>query len=392
MKIQLKNPFAKKNADGENSERFKKIRRILIIAAVIIAVIATAFVAAKTVGNVAVSNVTDLFRKTLMSSSNGGWPLEVESLTLNEIKPVNNDILLLYNDKAQYITDKARTMGSIQYDASNSRVITNNGRSLSYDTIKGNVLLLSRTEKLGEIKSDGKIITAALSSHGNFALVTNGGENVLSKITVYSPSCKPVFEWNCADERIIDAAFSPNGKRISILAVGVQNASIYSRLTVFDTDSTEAVQNLSYEYSMMVRVFVTSKNVTMVAGDNQFIVYDKNYDRIDTLEYSEDQLNGVSFDDNGNAVLALKEFGGAQTRIYRYSAKGLKTAETTVAGEADYVRSYLNSVAVVSGRNATVLNREGQVIKTVTFESVPDKVIFTSNHFFTLEENTMKRY
>ena len=92
MKIQLKNPFAKKNADGENSERFKKIRRILIIAAVIIAVIATAFVAAKTVGNVAVSNVTDLFRKTLMSSSNGGWPLEVESLTLNEIKPVKVEV------------------------------------------------------------------------------------------------------------------------------------------------------------------------------------------------------------------------------------------------------------------------------------------------------------
>ncbi|MBR0121843.1 MAG: WD40 repeat domain-containing protein [Clostridia bacterium] len=392
MKIKIKKPRFGKNKEPRKKNRAKKLRHILVAAAGLVLVLSAAYIAAKTVGNVAVSNITDAFRKTFMSSSNGGWPLTVDILGIKEIKPVGGEILILSNDEAQLVTQHARTMGRVQFNASDSRTAVCNGRILAYDTAKGNVVLLSKTEKLTEISAGEKIYTACLAPNGNFAVVTGGESDAQSKITVYSSSGNAVFEWKCAGERILDASFSMNGKRIAVVASGVNNAVVYSRLVVFDIDDTKPLSEIKYDDSMMLRVCVTKTGRTVVTGDNQFVIYNKKMQRVDGLEYSENQLNSVSFDEKGNTVLAMREFGGAQTRIFRYSASGVKTAETTISGEADYVRCDGTVTAVVCGKNATKLNKNGQVTQTKTFDSVPEKVIYSSGSFFSLEENIIKKY
>jgi hypothetical protein len=394
LKINFKKPdFLNKNkTDGKVKPRRKKLKHALLITAAVALVLSVVYIAANTVGNVAVSNVTDSFRKVFMSSSNGGWPLTVESLSLKEIRPVGGEILVLYNDEAQFLTKGARTMGSVQFNASDSRVSVKNGRILAYDIAKGDVLLLSKTEKLTEISVQEKILTACLSHNGSFAVATEGGSNIQSKITVYSSSGKALFEWKCADERILDACLSKNGKKLAVLASGVRNAVVYSRLVVFSTDKTEPVSEVKFNDSMMLRVCITRTGRIIAVGDNQFAIYNKKMERTDGLEFSENQLNNVSFDEDGNAVISMREFGGAQTRIFRYSASGVKTAETTITGEADYIRCDGAVSVAVCGKTATKLNKKGQVTQTKTFESVPDKVIYSAGSYFSLEENILKKY
>ena len=185
---------------------------------------------------------------------------------------------------------------------------------------------------------------------------------------------------------------SGSGRRLAVVASGVRNAVVYSRLVIFDTDSTEPVSEIKYDDSMLLRVCITKMGRIIAVGDNKFDIYNKKFQRVDGLEYSENQLNFVSFDEDGNAVIAMREFGGAQTRIFRYSASGVKTAETTITGEADYVRCEGTVTVAVCGKTATKLNKKGQVTQTKTFESVPDKVIYTSGSFFSLEENILKKY
>ena len=166
MKIKIKKLRFGNNKEPRKKNRAKKLRHILVAAAGLVLVLSAAYIAAKTVGNVAVSNITDAFRKTFMSSSNGGWPLTVDILGIKEIKPVGGEILILSNDEAQLVTQHARTMGRIQFNASDSRTAVCNGRILAYDTAKGNVVLLSKTEKLTEISAGEKIYTACLAQNG----------------------------------------------------------------------------------------------------------------------------------------------------------------------------------------------------------------------------------
>ena len=392
MKINIRKPAFLRKKSGSENPHSKRIKHVALSVIAVALVLAAIYIAVRTVGNVAVSNVTDSFRKVFMSSSNGGWPLTVESLGVKEIKPVDGEILVLYNDEAQFLTQGARTMGSIQLNASDSRITVRNGRTLAYDVAKGAVVLLSKTEKLTEITVTEKILTACLAQNGNFAVATEGGADVQSKITVYSSSGNAIFEWKCAEERILDACLSGSGKRLAVVASGVNNAVVYSRLVVFDTDSTKPVFEIKYDDSMLLRVCITKMGRIIAVGDNKFDIYNKKFQRTDGLEYSENQLNSVSFDEDGNAVIAMREFGGAQTRIFRYSASGVKTAETTITGEADYVRCEGTVTVAVCGKTATKLNKSGQVTQTKSFESVPDKVIYTSGSFFSLEENILKKY
>lgn len=371
--------------------KFKKLKNALLIPAVVIVVLAIAFISAKTVGNVAVSNITDSFRKVFMSSSNDGWPYKTEVLNLREIAPIGDELLMLFNDNAICLSDSARTVGHIQFDASGSRMSICNGRVLAYDLVKGNIVLMSRTEKLGENTADGKILTACLGSDGSYAVAVED-EKVMSRIKVYSPYGKPEFEWSCANERIINASFSPDNRKIAILAIGSESAVVYSRLVVFRLDETEPEADIKYDDCMMLKVCITSGGKTIAVGDTQYVIYNKKYERIDGLEYTENQLNGVSFDKKGNAVICFSQFGGVSSRIYRYAYTGKKTFEATVKGNVSYVKADGAKAVAVSDGNAYVLDRSGQVVRTYEFDSIPDYTVYTSGSFFTLEEDSFKKY
>ena len=136
MKINIRKPAFLKKKNGDENPHPGRLKHALFIVLAVVLVLSAVYIAAKTVGNVAVSNITDSFRKVFMSSSNGGWPLTVESLSIKEIKPVDGEILVLYNDEAQFLTGGARTMGDVQLNASDSSTAVRNGRILAYDIAK----------------------------------------------------------------------------------------------------------------------------------------------------------------------------------------------------------------------------------------------------------------
>ena len=68
MKINIKKPQFRKNKDGKESPHPKRLKHALLITLAVVLVLAATYIAAKTVGNVAVSNITDSFRKRRLAA------------------------------------------------------------------------------------------------------------------------------------------------------------------------------------------------------------------------------------------------------------------------------------------------------------------------------------
>lgn len=371
--------------------KLRQLKYVLSVVGVVVVVFLAVFISARTVGNVSVSNITDGFRQLFSSSSTGGYPYKLESLNAKEIGHIGNDVFVLYNDSALVLTDSARIIGNVQLSSSSTRVKTCNGRALIYDTVKNTVVLMSKTEKLAETQAKGRILTAALGKNGSFAVAVNG-EASRSELAVYNSRQKNVFDWECAGERIIDMSFSADCKKLAVLAVGAENAVVYSRLVVFDIGKTEPVADLTYSDAMMLRVCFTSSGRLIAVGDNEFTVYNRDYERIDGLEYSENSLCGVSFDERGNAVICISEYGGAQTELIRYSSSGEKTFQTTFKSELSQVYADGSRTAVLSGKEVTVLNSAGETVKSVELEELPDSIVFAGGSIYSLEQESIVKY
>lgn len=375
-----------------NAITFKKILKILRIPIVVLVVAAALFLSIRLVGDVAVSNITDSIRqvKTVFSKSDG-YPYPLDTLNFRNVVPLGGGPLVIYDDSTLVMNAAADEVFTMQLGYSDSKAVTRNGRALIYSPSSNEVILQSKTEKLGSITEAAPVTVAALSEKGGFATSHSADENQ-SILTVYNNRFKKIFQWNCSQEFITDISLSGNGKRVAVAATGVENAEIYTRIIIFDVKKTEPIADIKYGGTLFLRVVYTNSNRIIAVGDNKTVVHNKKGEVIDELVYSEDSLISVCADDNGNTTVCYEEFGGSKTGIARYSSSGKKTCSIVVDGMPDCIAAHSGRIAVASGNSITVYSSSGNESKKIETESPVARIFICSGTVYTVEGGSIHKY
>lgn len=375
-----------------NKKLAKKIFTVMRIPLIILVVIAALFLSARLLGNVAVSNITDTLRMTSELFSQGkGYPYSTEVSRFRRVVPVGSSPMLLYEDSSVVLSSSAKEVFSLKLDSSDSRVISKNGRALIYSNSSNDIILQSKTEMLGKLTEEGAVVAAGLSKNGYFA-TSHATEANQSVLTVYNNRFEKVFQWNCSQERIADISFSSNGKKLAVTAIGAQDAEIYSRLIIFNINSTEPVADINYPGTLFLRVVFTTSDKVIAAGDNRTVVITGKGEAVDELVYPEDSILAVCSDDNGNTVVFYEEFGGSKTGMVRFSSAGKKTCSAVLEGIPDCVTVYGGKIAVANSQEITVYSSTGKITRTFETANPPSDIFCCSGEIYTVESGTVYKY
>ena len=375
-----------------NKKLAKKIFRIIRIPVVILVVACALFLSARLLGNVAMSNVTDTVRDVkTMFSKGGGYPYALESFDFRKVTAIGGNPLVIYNESASVLSSSASEIFSMKLDSADSKVISKNGRALIYSSTSNKAVLQSRTEKLGEIEEANTVVAAGLAKNGYMA-VSCVSDEYQSVLSVYNRYFEKVFQWNCSQERISDIGLSKNGKNIVVTAVGAENAEIYTRIIIFNINSSEPKADLMYRGTLFLRAVYTDSNKIIAVGDNRTVVLDKNGDTIEELVYSEDSISAVCVDDSGNTVICHEEFGGSKTAVVRFAKHGKKTAEFAVDGAPDCVAISGGKIALSNGDDITVYSSTGGEGKKHETEHAVAELFWCSGTLYTVENGCIYKY
>lgn len=375
-----------------NKKNLKKLLSLLIIPAVILVVAVAFLLSAKLLGNVAVSNAIDDLReiKTLFSDGKG-FPYSLGEEKISKIELIDNRIFILGEDKSTVLDFKAGVWFENQVDNPDSEVVIKNGRALIYSNSSKRVVMQSKTEELGSIDADGQVITATLGHNGFFA-TSHTGEEAQSVLTVYNNRFEKEFQWNCSNERIISIALSKNGKKVAVAAVGVEDAEIYTRIIVFNTDETKAVKDIEISGTLFLKLIWTNSDAIIAVGDNQTLVFDENGEKTDTLGYSDHKISCIKSDDKGNVVLCRTDLGGAKTYITVYKKDGTIVCEKSFDGEITDVDIDKNKFAVLRNGEITVYNFKGEEKEKIVPESEATLLLLKSGKCYTVENGKICKY
>lgn len=375
-----------------NKKTMKKILSFMRIPIVILVVIAALFLSARLLGNVAVSNVTDTLRYAgELFKKGGGYPYSTDISKFRKATSVGSSPLIIYDESSVVLSSSAREVFSMNLDYADSKVIAKNGRALIYSNSSNDVIMQSKTEKLGSITEEGAVVAAALSKNGYFA-TSHASDDNQSILTVYNNRFDKVFQWNCSQERISDISLSSNGKKLAVTAVGAENAEIYTRLLVFDIKSAQPLVDSKYSGTLFLRVVFTASNKVIASGDNRTVVITSKGEPVDELVYSENSILAVCADDSGNTTVFYKEFGGAKTGMVRFSSSGKRTCAATLDGIPDCVTAYGGKIVVASGTEVSVYSSNGKLSRTVETENTVSEVFCCSGEIYTVEGSTIRKY
>ncbi len=375
-----------------NKKLIKKIIYILRIPVVILVVIAALFLSARLLGNVAMSNVTDTVRQVgSMFKKGGGYPYASEFSGFRKVTDIGGSPIVIYEDSSVVLSSSAAEIFSMPLSYADSKIETKNGRAVIYSSSSNEVVLQSKTEKLGTITEADTVITATVSKNGYIATASKSEENQCV-LSVYNNYFEKIFQWNCSKERISDISLSNSGKKLAVTAVGAENAEIYTRVLVFDIDETAPIVDKRYNGTLFLRVVYTNSNKIIAAGDNRTVVLTNKGEAVDEFVYSEDSILAVCSDDSGNTAIFYEEFGGAKTGMVRFSSSGKKTCAITVDGIPDCVTANGGKIVVANGNEITVYSSSGKEIRTVEAKNRVSDIFCCSGEIYTVEGSSINAY
>lgn len=383
----------KKKKPNKKKPALTRRGRILVVAAVFLAVLAAVFTivfaGARASGNSAVSHITDGFRGLLSDKSQ--FPYDVSKPGVSEIRSMDGSVFVLSKGSAFTMSSSGKRSQSVALDFAAPRVYVNNGRALVCDMSRKTVKLLSKTEKLADYASENEMITAAVAANGSFAIASKSAD-ALSELIVCNSVGSEIYQWKCGKERIVDMSFSANARRLVVGVVGIENAVIYSRILILSFDNEKPLQEVKLDDSMLLRLCMTRSGNTVAVCDNRYELYDKELAHIEGGEFGEGSLSKVAFDDKGNSAICLSDEGGNKTTVIRYNSRGKKLFEATVDGTAGAAEVSGSKTALLTGNKVTVLNRSGDKVSLLELDNVPKDFVYADGHCFTLENNLLKKY
>ena len=388
--------MAENNIVNLNRERFwlllKKVLRALRIPLIVIVAFALLLFGVRLMGEVASSPLNDAMHDVRMLFRKGaGYPYALEAYQTRHVAMIGNDPLVLTRESCTVLDGSADTVQLTQLPCADSRAVIRNGRALIYSNTTGALLMLSRSRQL--LKQDvlSGVTTAALAANGSYATVT-GGEKARSTVQVYNRRQALQFQWDCAEERISSVALSDNGKLVAVLAVGAENAEIYTRLLLFRTDGSEPLLTQKYPGTLMLKVIFTSEGRLIAVGDNKTVALTRKGDRITELSYTADSLNDIETDDSGDVLLCYDALGGAKATVVRLNAKGRKTCEIdTEFAPSGYAVSRAG-FALADGNRITVYSAKGAEKRGMDAAGEVTQLLTADRRIYTVENGVIRRY
>lgn len=313
----------------------------------VLVVFAAIFVIERTVGNVALSNVSDAVLSFVSSVGDGSsYPYSAAGQNVKEIKRIGHELMLVKNEGITILDFSSSVLLNLGLKYSDAAVSVKNGRAVVFDRNANKFCVTGKTKSLYPGETKGAILTAVMGKNGYVAVATLS-EDAASELTVYDRGMKEYFKWKCVSDYIADMSISDNGKNIAVIVLGVRDAEIFSKLWVFEMGSGEPLASFEYGGTTLVDVEYTGKKQIVVLGDNLRSVISPDMTRKDE-SFSGNTLGCFASAENGRQAVVLLPYGKENTpKLCVYAKDGTKSFEESFFGRITDVACSSSHAAVL---------------------------------------------
>lgn len=350
------------------------------------------YIAAKTVGSVAMSNVSDAFVSFASSvRSGGGYPYSTPGKDISDMKKIGSGILLVSPDAISTLSFSAAELQSIACSYSDPAVCANNGRAIVYDRNTNKFCVISKTRLLYSGETKGAVLTAAMGKNG-FAAVAFVSDKSASELTVYDRGMKEHFKWECVSDYIVDMSISGNGKNIAVIVLGVKDAEICSKLHVFQMGSPEPLASFEYSKTTLIDVQYTKKKQIIAIGDNLRSVISRDMSRNDE-QFSGDEVRRFASAENGRQAVVLLPYGDENSAKFRvYAEDGSKSFEESFKSKVTDAACGSSCAAALTKDGVFVFNSAGKEIYSKRFSETAVSLELTDKDIYILFNDRIEKH
>lgn len=313
-----------------------------------------------------------------------GFPYDLDSTSVKDIKIDNSNIHLLLNTKTTVLNQTAKEIMPKPHSYSNPAMKSKGSKFIVYDLDSARFRLQNGSDIIRDGEAKSRIIAAALGKSGNYALATYS-DSVQSVLTVYNTRNEEVFVWDFKSERVIDITLSDNGKFAAVATVDAFNGEVSSKVYVFNFKSDKAVSEFDYKGTTVVKVDYVKGDNIIVMGDNIRSYIKNNTKRNDDINFGSDILYKYCITDSGRSAVVLSQYGSTSlSKLSVYSNNGKEQFTVSFNKEMKWVDCDEKYTAVLFENEVRTFNKKGKQIGSISFTGEPVRVAVDGSRTYVL--------
>ena len=254
-----------------------------------------------------------------------GFPFKIpgEKISAQNFKLMSSNILLTSDTNYVCINKSAGIIKILPHSFYNPVMKICEDKVIIYD-LNGNELQVGfKSNVIEKIKTEKKIISAAVSDSGTFAVcsLTAGGSTQLEIFKVLKK--EPILEMKFSEEHLNDVTLNKNGSVAAVAVNFLKDNEVSSKIKVIDIKSKKERFSLESLNNLFFFVdYVSNKNF-LAMGDNALCVLNTSNGKQEEYNFSNKKL--LAFDickDNGFTVALSASESGNDSEILVFNKNG----------------------------------------------------------------------
>ena len=371
------------------------IGKILLV---IIAAVSIIFVAASSFSNVTFSNITGGVESFFYNMKKGdGYPYECSAEGPKHVNGIGSYLAMVDDSTIVFLNKTAKEVFRYDTTYTSPDISVSNGRALVYNrgsssfVITGQSDLLYSAEESND-KLDGAIITGSIGKKGNsvFGLWANEGT---SKFVALNKKLGKDFYYVFGNDRVLAVTVSDNGKYGACAVFGVENASYYSTVYIFDFDKEEPIQKIKFSGETVIRLdFLKNKTLSVITDlkRREISVGDKTEEN--TVDYSAHTLVSVDFDlPSKRSVICYSKYGSTSNVICAFYKNGKESCRIEDVENVKSVSCDSNTIAVLTDNQILCYSFGGNLKSTMELTFNVDSISLESSGLYLISGSNVYR-
>lgn len=290
--------------------------------------------------NLAPAALTEWFDRTVTGGDGGdGYPVDISGDSVVSMQAFGNNAalltdtsLLVYNSSGAQTIARGHTFAD--------PLLSGDGEYMLVAELGGNRYTLhTKKEEVLSGQVPSTIVSAAVSSSGQIALVTESSQSYMSEVLVFDRKGSKVFHWYSADLIVADVAFSPRQKEIAVLGLSAVEGDMRSTLHIFSLSGKEEGPTHTYRATgaMMTAVQYFDNGRVAAVGDTAVWVYDPDKNEAAVTQFEDAELLGYAFSNDGVGVVT-RDYGESRGGMLRvFTAVGNPVREIAFASNYRHI-------------------------------------------------------
>lgn len=338
----------RKEANAEKRNKLKKASLIAIIVAAVLSLVVVAVCYAKDMTlNQLFTSVTSRWNGLGMGN---GYPYDVEGGKVIDMQTMNGEIVLLKSESVVILNGTAKTVADVPHTYASPLMKINGDKIFVCDTVSGRYMIMNRNGVIKSGDNKSAVHTIAIGPD-NLTAFSLPGEGASSMLSVYSNWSRKLFDFKCGSEYITSVAFSTNGKYVALIGVGAKQASVYSKIYIFDVRSyEEPVKELTYEDTALIGIYPVANNFVAV-GETECILI-SNAKKVKKTEPEGGTISHFVGSTGGSFAVAVSKYGALDSATVKiYSPNGSERHSCEIPSNAELVCFDGDVLSVFGGDN-----------------------------------------